>query len=112
MIIEKSRKLLIDIAKKNSFFRNIIRKGWYLEGVTSFRIHTVNVKVDEKTVIFGCFDGRSYCDSPKAIYKEMLNNKKYDGYNFIWVFKNPEKHLFLEENKNTKVIKNSRKGIL
>ena len=107
MIIKKIRKVLVDLAKKNIFFRNIIRICWNLFGIISFKIHTFGIKVDEKTVVFGCFDGKSYCDSPKAIYKEMLKDEKYTEYSFIWIFKNPEEHLYLEKNKNTKVIKNT-----
>ena len=59
---------------------------------------------DEKTVVFGCFNGRSYCDSPKAIYKYMLNDNRFQDYHFIWVFRDPDKHKYLEENKNTTVV--------
>ena len=34
-------------------------------------------KVDDKLCVFEAFNGRKYCDSPKAIYLELLNDKKY-----------------------------------
>ena len=94
MIIKKIRKVLVDLAKKNIFFRNIVRICWNLFGIISFKIHTFGIKVDEKTVVFGCFDGKSYCDSPKAIYKEMLKDEKYTEYSFIWIFLAKAKYWF------------------
>ena len=55
-------------------------------------------------MIFGCFNGKSYCDSPKAMYKYMLTDDRFKEFNFIWVFKDPDKHKYLEKSKNTKVI--------
>lgn len=106
MIIAKFEKILLDVAKKNSFFRKILRRCWHITGKVLFKVNTFDVKTDNKTVIFGCFDGRSYCDSPKAIYKEMLKNEKFKEYNFIWIFKDPDKYFALEKNRNTRVIKN------
>lgn len=40
--------------------------------------------VDEKTVFFESFQGRNIACSPKALYKEMLNNPEYSDYKFIW----------------------------
>lgn len=94
-----------DLSKKNLFLRKIIRGGFYLKRYIFFKIRSFNVKVDEKTVIFGCFNGRSYCDSPKAIYKAMLKDERFKDYHFIWVFKKPKEHEYLEENKNTVVVK-------
>lgn len=94
-----------DLSKKNLFLRKIIRGGFYLKRYIFFKIRSFNVKVDEKTVIFGCFNGRSYCDSPKAIYKVMLEDERFKDYKFIWVFKKPDEHKYLEENRNTVVVK-------
>lgn len=104
MLKEKIKKILIDISKKNVFARRIIRGTVYLKRYIFFKINSLGVKVNEKTIIFGCFNGRSYCDSPKAIYKYMLTDEKFKEYNFIWIFKEPDKHKFLENNRNTKVI--------
>ncbi len=70
-----------------------------------FNIKRIGKKCDEKTVLFICFGGRSFCDSPKAVYLEMLKNEDYSDYNFIWAFLDVEKYKFLENNKNTKIVK-------
>lgn len=105
MVARKIKKVAVEISKKNIFFRKILRGILNVKNYLRFKINAAGVKVDEKTVILGCFNGRSYCDSPKAIYKYMLTDEKYNDYKFVWAFKNPEEHKYLEENKNTKVIK-------
>lgn len=90
--------------KKHVFIRKIARKiNFYINRI-KYRIITRNIKVDENIIIFASFDGRSYCDSPKAIYKYLINNEKYNNYKFIWAFKNIDEHKYLEENKNTKLV--------
>ena len=98
------KKILVDISKKNKFIRKILRTIINIKNKIYFKLNTIGINADEKTVIFGCFNGRSYCDSPKAIYKYMLTDKRFEEFNYIWVFKEPNKHKYLEENKNTKVI--------
>ena len=98
------KKILVDISKKNKFIRKILRTIINIKNKIYFKLNTIGINTDEKTVIFGCFNGRSYCDSPKAIYKYMLTDRRFEKFNYIWVFKEPNKHKYLEENKNTKVI--------
>ena len=98
------KKILVDISKKNKFIRKILRTIINIKNKIYFKLNTIGINADERTVIFGCFNGRSYCDSPKAIYKYMLTDKRFEEFNYIWVFKEPNKHKYLEENKNTKVI--------
>lgn len=42
------------------------------------------VKVDNHTVIFESFQGRSVACNPKAIFQEMEQNPEYDQYSLIW----------------------------
>ncbi len=104
MIKDNIRKRVIDISKKNIAVRKILRKILYVSKKIYFKFNTIGIKIDENTVIFGCFNGRSYCDSPKAIYKYMLTDEKFKDFKYIWIFKEPEKHKYLEKNKNTSVI--------
>lgn len=112
MLVEKIKKAAVDMSKKNVLLRKLLRGLLNVKNYLKFKANAAGVKVDEKTIIFGCFNGRSYCDSPKALYKYMLTDEKYNDYNFIWAFKNPENHKYLEENKNTKVIKVTGKEYL
>ena len=109
MLKEKIKKIAVDISKKNVFLRRMIRGSLYLKRYLFFKYHSFGVKVDEKTIIFGCFNARSYCDSPKAIYRYMLTDDRFKDYHFIWIFKDPDKHKYLEDNPNTTVIKSKGK---
>ncbi len=96
---------LINILKKNVFFRKIIRKIIYVKRMIKYKIRTFRIKPDEKKVMFFAFKGKSYACSPKAIYEYMLSDERYKDFKYIWAFKEPEKHKYLEENRNTTVIK-------
>ena len=94
MIKDNFRKTAVEISKKHIFIRKILRKILNIKNYIFFKINTLGLKVDKNTVIFGCFNGRSYCDSPKAIYKYMLTDDRFKEFNFIWVFKDPDKHKY------------------
>ena len=103
--MRKIKIWLTNIAKNNLIFRKISRKLLYIFRFIRFKIRGLGQKVDDKIILFSSFNGKSYTDSPKAIYKYMKDNEKYSEYKFVWAFKEPEKYKYLEENKNTKVIK-------
>ena len=104
--MRKLRTLAMNISKKNKMFRKFARRSMYIYRRTKYAITSIGKKVDEKTIIFSCFGGKSYCDSPKAIYEYMLKDDKYGDYKFVWFFKNDEleKYEFLKNNRNTLVI--------
>ena len=75
------RKFIVNICKKNVFIRKIIRKTRYLLKKLEYNIFYKYIyKVDDKLVIFESYQGRNCACSPKELYLEMLNNKKYDKY--------------------------------
>lgn len=108
--MNKLKILAMNISKKNKIFRKIARKSMYVLKRTKYVLTGINKKIDDKTIVFSCFNGKSYTCSPKAIYEYMLSDEKYKDYKYIWFF-SPEKindYKFLENNKNTKVV--SKKG--
>lgn len=90
--------------KKHVFIRKIARKVNFFFKKIKYDVITKKQKVNDKLIVFASFNGRSYCDSPKAIYNYLINSNEFNDYNFVWAFKNVEEHKFLEKNKNTKVI--------
>lgn len=108
----KTKTKIKGFIKKNVFIRKIARKIYFLKNTIKYKMISKKIKVDENLIVFGCFNGNSYCDSPKAIYKYMLTDEKYNDYNFVWAFKDVEGHKYLEENKNTKVINVKSKEFL
>lgn len=107
--MNKIKAVALEISKKSVTLRNIIRETVNLLKKIKYKINTIGQKVEDKTIIFCCFNGKSYSCSPKAIYEYMSNNKTYEDYKFVWSFKNPEKYKELENNNNTIVIKHNSK---
>jgi len=80
--------------------KNIMRTSWKVR----FRIVDLITPTDDKTIVFKVYQGRQYTCSPRALYEEMLRNVRYADYHYIWVFREPDRFRFLEENRNTKVV--------
>ena len=106
---KKIKTLLMNIVKKNLIFRKIIRRDLYIFRYVRYKIRGIGQKVDDKLILFSTFNGKSYSDSPKAIYLYLLNNDKYKEYKFVWTFKEPENYKFLRENKNTSIVEQGTK---
>lgn len=99
------KKNILDTAKKNAFLRKCVRGLRNFKSKIRYKINSRGIKVDEKLIIFTSFNGKSYSCSPKAIYEEMLIDKKFEDYKFVWGFKEVEEHKWLENNRDTKVVK-------
>ncbi len=70
-----------------------------------FFIRGCGVVTDEKTVMFGAYNGRSYVCSPKAVYEYMVKDSRFSDYSFIWMFDDPDKYRFLEKDSRTTLVK-------
>lgn len=103
--MSKIRNIAINVSKKNVALRKIIRSFNSFIRKINYKISSFGVKVDEKTLLFCCFNGKSYSCSPKAIYEYMINNDEFKDYKFIWAFVDDKKYKYLEENINTTVVK-------
>jgi len=60
-----------------------------------------------KLIVFECFGGRKYDDSPRYIYEKMIKDKSFDNFDFVWIFTNPDKFTI---EKGVKVKKRSLKA--
>jgi hypothetical protein len=97
----KVKALALDVAKKSALFRKAARDALNLKRKLAYEKRTKDIKTDPKVILFSTFDGRSYGDSPKAIYEYMLTDSRFDDYTFVWAFRSPKDFKFLLENKNT-----------
>jgi CDP-glycerol glycerophosphotransferase len=67
---------------------------------------------DAMTVFFEVYKGMKYDCNPRALYEEMLSNKKYEGFRFVWAFNaaNFKKYRHIKDNPRTTLVRiNSRK---
>lgn len=92
-------------AKKHPTFRKCGRVAYYVKRRLKYKRRSLGHPVKPKTVLFISFNGKTYGCSPKAVYEYMLTDPAYDDWQFIWAFKNPEMHMYLEDNPRTRVIK-------
>lgn len=108
----KIKVILKSIAKRSKFLRKIMRFVFFTFGKFHYELISRNIEVDEKRILFACFQGKSYSDSPKALYEYILKNGEYKDYRLVWGFENPQKYSFLENNPNTRVVKIKSKEYL
>ena len=94
-----------NIAEKSTFLRILMRKSLYSAKKIVYKKRGAGILVDPKMVLFGAYNGKSYVCSPKAIYQYMIGDKRFNDFKFIWMFNEPDKYRFLEENKNTILVK-------
>ena len=103
--MSKIRNIAINVSKKNVALRKIIRSFNSFIRKINYKISSFGVKNKKKTLLFCCFNGKSYSCSPKAIYEYMINTDEFKDYKFIWAFSDEKKYKNLEKNKNTSVVK-------
>ena len=101
----KIKKLVYQMSEKSVVFRNILRATLNIVKKIKYKILTIGIKTNKKTIIFCSFNGKSYSCSPKAIYEYILNNQEYKKYNLVWAFKDIGAYKELENNPNTIVVK-------
>ena len=104
-MILKIKAPLRAFAKRTPFARKIMRKIMFGYRRTAYVLRGIGASVDENMIVFESFSGKSYSDTPKAVYEYMVSNAEYDRFNFIWIFKEPEKYKHIAENRRTKVVK-------
>lgn len=97
--------MLKNMAKKSTALRIFMRNAMYTIRKVRFVLNGISEKTDEKLLIFGAYNGKSYACSPKAVYEYMIQNEKFKDYRFVWFFDKPENYRFLEKNRNTIVVK-------
>lgn len=99
------KKAIGQYSKDHPKFRKAWKKILYAKRRLYYWWRSHGVTPDEKTVVFNSFNGKTYGCSPKAVYEYMISHEEFSDWQFIWAFKNAKKHKFLEENPNTRVVK-------
>lgn len=96
------KKFLNRVIEKSLVLRKSARLVRYVAGKIKYAVCTFSVKTEKDCVIFASFNGKSYCDSPKAIYNYLKENNRH--LQFVWAFSDVEKYAFLQDER-TKVVK-------
>ncbi|MDD6190883.1 MAG: CDP-glycerol glycerophosphotransferase family protein [Firmicutes bacterium] len=89
--MRKIKKILRNFLKNHHKLRVIVRKVNTARKVNGYKIIAKNVKIDDKTILFETFMGRQYACNPRAIYEYMINDSRFDDFEFIWIFNDENK---------------------
>ena len=93
------------LAKRSPALRKLMRKIMYSYRECIYLSRGIGKTVNDNLIVFESFSGKSYSDTPKAVYEYMISSDEYQGYEFVWIFKEPDKYNFLKSLKNTKLVK-------
>ncbi|MCR5704132.1 MAG: CDP-glycerol glycerophosphotransferase family protein [Eubacterium sp.] len=85
--------------------KNSLRRLMLLYKRILFGIAGILIRPDEKTILFESFQGRSYACNPKGIFEAMIQEKAYEDFQYIWVFRNVEKGKALLPKGKYKVVR-------
>lgn len=100
----KATALLKNIAKRSTALRIIMRNCMYGVYKVRYSMRAAFCKTDDRLVAFSAYSGKNYACSPRAVYEYMLNEERFSGYRFVWIFDDPEKYSFIEKNRDTRVV--------
>ena len=101
-------KILVDFAKKHYHFRKIGRFLLNKKKQIEYLPYFYRYKVNEKVIIFECFNGRNYTCSPQAIYERLIKMEQFKNYKFVWAFIDINKHEVMKSN-NLIIVKHGSK---
>ncbi|MCC2344174.1 bifunctional glycosyltransferase family 2 protein/CDP-glycerol:glycerophosphate glycerophosphotransferase [Bacillus anthracis] len=62
-----------------------------------YRTILVKLPIDEKTIVFESFAGKSYSCNPRYIYEYLINTNQ--DFNFVWIFNELDKDIFGDAKK-------------
>ncbi len=101
-ILRKFQSLQKRVAKKikKSFTR--IQKNRVRKSIKRF----VKLPIEEKTIFFDAFSGLGILDSPRTLFKRMLEREEFKGYKFAWTVNKSKisQHNLDEFAKNPNVV--------
>lgn len=78
--------------------KNIIKNSTWIYGLYYFLMSSflsllkVFVSANDKLILFVCFGGDRFDDSPKEIYDTMVKDYRFSGYEFVWAFRDTERY--------------------
>jgi CDP-glycerol glycerophosphotransferase len=91
--VSKLRTYVLGALRHFPRLRYAIRKlVWRVKRIRYERI-AQRIAINPNTILFESFVGKSYACSPKALFKALCEDERFDGWDFIWSFKNPAEKL-------------------
>ena len=75
---------------------------YFIIGNWCISILRLFVKPQRNLIVFSSFGGRKFDDSPKVIYDAMLRDKRFENFELIWAFAQPEMFV-LEKGRKIRI---------
>lgn len=79
----------------------------FIKNKLKYSVTKLTCTISDNMILFESYGGKSYNDSVRAIYEELLEDERYRSFYFVWAFQDPSNHLRLLENHHTILV---RKG--
>ena len=70
----------------------LIYNAYFYLGSSFIRLLKLFIKPNDRLIVFSSFSGKSYDDSPRAIYEGMIKDHRFDDYELVWDFRDPQKY--------------------
>jgi len=99
------KRKMLAFGAQPSIVRKFAVSAVALRRRANYRGHCRRERLDDKTVMFESFVGRTYSCNPRALYEAMLNDPRFDDYTFVWAFKRPDRYHDLPEMRRAIVVR-------
>lgn len=84
-----NKRSIINIVK----YSRVVYMLYFYIGSGLIRLLGLITSIRPKRIVFSSFGGRKYDDSPRCIFEAMLNDSRFDDYEFIWALGKPEDYV-------------------
>lgn len=102
--MKRTEALAKKIASSSPVLRKMARRALYSAGARRYRRVTSGIARAPRRILFASYNGASYSCSPKALYEHLLHDSRFDGFEFVWAFKDVEAHAYLESEPRTRLV--------
>ena len=81
-------------SKIKAFIKNnkLFYRLYYLMGSFFLRVLGVFIKTDPNLLLFVCYGGRKFDDSPRVVYEYLQEKPVSKDHRYVWAFTEPEKY--------------------
>ena len=81
-------RTLVSQVKHTKLFYN----AYFYIGSFFVRLLKAFLRPNDRLIFFSSFSGKSCDDSPRALYEGMLQDSRFDKYELVWDFREPQKY--------------------
>lgn len=80
------KKYLVGFVKYSRFVYAV----YFYCGSALLRVLRWFVRLDDRLLLFVSYGGKKFDDSPKAVYRALIEDPRFAGFRIVWAFNRPE----------------------